>query len=336
MRIINEYRSKLGVLKLYLLILAITMIQTSCKKLDVTRILKIQTGPVSEISYTTSVAEGFVFDVGNEAITQHGHVWAPFENPTLADAKTELGNRPSKGSYVSFLEGLKPGTEYFVRAYAMNASGISYGNQRNFFTEDARIFDVDGNEYAIVPIGSQIWMAENLRTTKYNDGESIPMVTDDVDWSSIIEPAYCWYENDKVNHKYPYGALYNYYAVNTGKLCPEGWHVPSEAEWETLIDHLDGHEMAGGKLKETGFSHWITPNTGATNESGFTALPAGTRRPLDGIFQDLGNYANWWTSTEYGPNPAQAHNYFINNTSANIYHSWDYKNFGFSVRCIKD
>jgi uncharacterized protein (TIGR02145 family) len=134
--------------------------------------------------------------------------------------------------------------------------------------------DVDGNVYNTVTIGAQVWMAENLRTTKYNDGTSIPLVTDSTKWSDLSTPAHCWYNNDKASYKATYGALYNWYTVATDNLCPTGWHVPTTAEWQILKDYL-GSSVDGGKLKESGTTHWKSPNKGATNESGFTALPGG-------------------------------------------------------------
>jgi uncharacterized protein (TIGR02145 family) len=137
--------------------------------------------------------------------------------------------------------------------------------------------DQDGNAYKTVNIGNQVWMAENLRTTKFNDNKTIPLVKDSTAWSNLITPGYCCYDNDAETYLSLYGALYNWYAVNTGKLCPEGWHVPSDEEWITLRTYLGGEELAGGKMKESGISHWQSPNAGATNQSGFTAIPGGVR-----------------------------------------------------------
>jgi uncharacterized protein (TIGR02145 family) len=136
------------------------------------------------------------------------------------------------------------------------------------------VTDIDGNVYNTVTIGDQVWMAENLKTTKLNDGTSISNAIDNIAWASLSTPGYCWFINNRATYEI-YGALYNWYAVYTDKLCPTGWHVPSNSEWTTLTDHLGGAEVAGGKLKESGSSHWASPNTGATNVTGFTALPGG-------------------------------------------------------------
>jgi uncharacterized protein (TIGR02145 family) len=195
------------------------------------------------------------------------------------------------------------------------------------------VTDNDGNLYSTVTIGTQVWMNENLKTKAYRDGAVIPEVTVVTAWSDLGTPAYCWYNNDPANTNI-YGALYNWYAVNTGKLCPTGWHVPSNAEWTTLIDFLGGVDVAGGKLKETGTSHWISPNTDATNEISFRALPGGYRN-YDGIFSAVGYTGRWWTKTEDSLNYpfSMGLMYF---TKSTISSSMNSKKNGFSVRCLKD
>ena len=144
------------------------------------------------------------------------------------------------------------------------------------FVGQTFIADADGNTYKIIKIGDQVWTAENLRTTRYNDGTEIPLVTDYTAWTNLTTPSYAWTNND-IGNKSVYGALYNWFVVKTCKLCPSGWHVPTDAEWTILENHLGGISVAGGKMKETGTEHWFAPNTDATNESGFTALPGGWR-----------------------------------------------------------
>lgn len=192
--------------------------------------------------------------------------------------------------------------------------------------------DVEGNNYKSVKIGNQVWMAENLKSTKYNDNTSIPLVSDNTTWSTLSTPGYCWYNNDEATNKSIYGAMYNWYAVNTGKLCPTGWHVPTNTEWTTLITYLGGVDIAGGKLKETGTSHWLSPNT-STNESGFTGLPGGYR-VYAGNFNVIGDFGCWWTSTEIdGPSA----NYVSLRYFANYVNRFGSgKEGGFSVRCLRD
>lgn len=188
--------------------------------------------------------------------------------------------------------------------------------------------DEDNNLYSIVEIGTQVWMAENLKTTLYNDNTSIPLVIDNTAWTNLATPGYCWYNND-INYKNTYGALYNWYTINTGTLCPLGWHVPTIAEWATLINYLGGFEVAGGKLKETGFTHWNDPNTGATNETGFTALPGNNRSYTGNFSPNQGVVGQWWSSTS---NEAEAmYNY---NSRALVITGEN--RAGSSVRCVKD
>ena len=200
--------------------------------------------------------------------------------------------------------------------------------------------DIEGNVYKTVTVGKQVWMKENLKTTKYNDGKAIPVVTDDKAWEALTTPAYCWYKNDARANKKTYGALYNWYAVNTNKLCPGGWHVPTDEEWRTLTTYLGGEAVAGGKLKETDTTHWESPNTGATNESGFTALSSGSRNHA-GSFDISGSNALffrsnacWWSSS--GQYDFNAYYRRLYNRLNEIYSSLSVKQSGYSVRCLRD
>jgi uncharacterized protein (TIGR02145 family) len=192
------------------------------------------------------------------------------------------------------------------------------------------VTDMDGNVYKTVKIGNQVWMAENLKTTRYNDGTPIPYVSDNYEWRNLTTGAYCYYKNDYSNNAI-YGKLYNWYAVNTGKLAPKGWHVPTDTEWQTLVDYLGGEDAAGGKMKSTSF--WESPNKGASNSSGFTALPAGYRL-YNGTFYGIGKYGSFWSSTESDTNDAWYRS--LNYDSSNAYRNNFYKDSGFSVRCVKD
>jgi uncharacterized protein (TIGR02145 family) len=194
------------------------------------------------------------------------------------------------------------------------------------------IIDIDSNVYKTIIIGTQLWMAEDLKTTKYNDGTPIPNVTDNAAWSKLTIGAYCWYNNDTSN-KTTYGALYNWYAINTGKLCPKGWHVPTVLEWNTLINYLGSDSVAGGKLKEIDTLHWLSPNLGATNRTGFTALPGGCRN-YKGEFVTIGLYACLWSSIEKD-NLNAFYKIILFYNSAIENYSYN-KTCGFSVRCIKD
>jgi uncharacterized protein (TIGR02145 family) len=191
--------------------------------------------------------------------------------------------------------------------------------------------DGDGNHYPVVTIGTQLWMAENLKTTKYNDNASISLETDNMAWNNLTSPAYCWYNNNGGLYKDIYGALYNAYAVATGKLCPSEWHIPSNAEWTTLSSALGS--SAGGKMKEAGSVNWTSPNTGATNASGFTGRPGGARA-MGGIFSEMNGSAYWWSSTEMPPMEYWSRSIF--NWDAALFSGPGYKSNGYSVRCVKD
>ena len=228
------------------------------------------------------------------------------------------------------ITGLTSCTTYHFRVKAVSALGTTFGDDLSLTT---LLTDTDGNVYTYITIGTQVWIAENLKTTKYNDGAAIPNVTDATEWAALTTPSYCWYWNDATTFKATYGALYNWYAVNTGKLCPAGWHVPTDAEWTTLTTFLGGENVAGGKLKETGTTHWASPNTGATNETGFTALPGGIRL-INGKYYGDGYYIYWWSSTEYTTSHVWDRCLYFD--SANMTSYFDSKQAGFSVRCLKD
>jgi uncharacterized protein (TIGR02145 family) len=192
------------------------------------------------------------------------------------------------------------------------------------------VCDIDGNKYHVVKIGDQYWMKENLKTTRFRDGSEIPLVTDDTEWSNLTTPGYCWYNNDCATYSDPYGALYNWYTVDACMLCPEGWHVPTNAEWNILTDYLGGWDVAGGKLKEAGTEHWNSPNEGATNEVGFTALPGGCRDKDDGSFFKIGNGGHLWCSSNYNLMRFMFYLYDDVKVGGNS------EKYGYSVRCIRD
>jgi uncharacterized protein (TIGR02145 family) len=206
------------------------------------------------------------------------------------------------------------------------------------------VTDIDGNVYNAIRIGDQVWMAENLKVTHYNNGDSIPSITDPGAWEGLNNGAYSMYDNDS-NNVSIYGLLYNWYAVNDSRnIAPAGWRVPTDDDWKELEMYLgmsqsdaDGFAWRGtdegGKLKETGIEHWISPNTGATNESGFTALPGGNRN-FDGTFVMMGYYAYFWTSTKYG-NGFGLNRYLFYKGSGIVRQENNPRN-GFSVRCLKD
>ncbi len=241
-----------------------------------------------------------------------------------------------EGQRVAVHEVLKAGANVSKQAETIsgNKANVSSSISGSNVTDvEGNVYTyVEGNVYKIVTIGTQVWMAENLKTTKYNDGTAIPLVTDNTAWANLATPGYSWY-NKAATNKDTYGALYNWYTVNTKKLCPNGWHVPSDTEWTTLITFLGGENGAGGKLKETGFSHWLSPNTSATNTTGFTALPGG-RRYGGGTFSNIGYYGHWWSSSEYST--ANSWYRYMTSRASDVNRNDNSKQAGFSVRCLRD
>jgi len=217
-----------------------------------------------------------------------------------------------------------------------------------FFTfknQAQTVTDIDGNVYQTVTIGNQVWMTENLKTTRYSNGDTIPNITNQTTWNNYSVGAYCDYNND-TNYSNIYGRLYNWYVVNDIRnIAPAGWHVPSKAEWNILFKYLDntvdttftgftGTDI-GGKLKETGTNHWNNPNTGATNSSGFTALPSGNRYPSTQSFSNIGlNGSCGWSTTM--SNATEAWNPFVTYNNSQVCLGSGNKKDGLSIRCVKD
>ncbi|MFH0999803.1 MAG: FISUMP domain-containing protein, partial [Bacteroidota bacterium] len=220
-------------------------------------------------------------------------------------------------------------TSYTYRVFAYLGSCVSdYAESYMIFISDC--IDYNGNFYPAVQIGNQIWMKENLKSIHYSDG-------------STISGVYA-YDNNESNVA-TYGRLYTWAAVMNGAgssndnpsgvqgVCPDGWHVPSDAEWTQLTDYLGGAGVAGDKMKEAGTAHWNSPNTGATNESGFTALPGGYRH-LNGGFSSIGYYGYWWSSSELVNSSAWSRHLYY--SGSNVSRSYGSENYGFSVRCLRD
>ena len=294
----------------------------------------VTTAIVSEISYNSAICGGEVASQGGTAVIARGVCWGLSPEPTLLDSFTNDG--AGIGVYTSTINDLEPNTTYYCRAYATNGGGTSYGPEINFHTF-GMIADIDGNFYKTVIIGSQTWMAENLKTTKYSDGSSIFYPGNDISaWQNGINGAYAWYNND-ISWKELYGALYNWFAVtNVSELCPTSWHVPSEQEWMTLIIFLGNNP--GGMLKSTittpsPHPRWEAPNAGATNESGFSGFPGGYRSNY-GYFYGLGTYAHWWSKTEFGS--SNAFSIDLSYEHGSYGYGNPFKSNGYSVRCLKD
>jgi len=309
------------------------------------------TSNITNITNISATGGGEVTSDGGAAVTARGVCWNTTGNPTIIDSNTSDGT--GTGVFTSSITGLSASTTYFVRAYATNSVGTAYGSELQFSTlasafacGTTAISDFDGNTYNTVQIGGQCWMKENLATTHYADGTSLVDGTYAGSNYGNYTTKYWFVYDDNFSNKATYGLLYTWAAVmnsavssNTNPsgvqgVCPTSWHVPSDAEWTQLTDFLGGDSVAGGKLKEAGTSHWDSPNTGATNETGFTALPGGYRYNAYGSFYYIGKNGYWWSSTEYNTNNAwivlMKYNFSI------VIIQWDISNYGYSVRCVRD
>lgn len=277
--------------------------------------------------------------VKNELVSKFGADGARLETDGKGESEPVTDNNSSinkaKNRRVEFID-LRKGSTPATSGSDATGSAV------------ALLSDIEGNKYKTVKIDSQVWMAENLKTTMYNDGTPIPLVTDSTKWGNLETPAYCWFRNNESKYKNTYGALYNFYAVNTGKLCPSGWHVSSNEDWYALSSFLKDNGDAGGKLKEKGTTHWNAPNTDATNVTGFTALP-GSGREFQGrfgyMFTDaIGMGGAWWTNkpdtlkqTPPTNDPdINAISRGMKYDSPGLWEGTYAREFGFSVRCVKD
>ncbi len=295
----------------------------------------LTTTPITYITQNTAKSGGNITSDGGLTITARGVCWGTNNSPTIADSKSVNGT--GAGGFTSSITGLTANTTYYARAYATNSIGTGYGSVVVFITDGARetITDIDGNVYHTVAIGTQTWMVENLKTTKYRNGDYIPNVTEYGSWSGLTTGAYCNYNNIDSNVA-TYGRLYNWYAViDNRKISPFGWHVPTDSEWIVLINYLGGASVAGGKLKETGIVHWASPNNGADNTSGFTALPGGCCYFNSKTFYNINNSGYWWSTTELAKVSALYMGVGSDGSGAGCASS-NGKRAGFSVRCIKD
>ncbi len=316
-----------------------------------TAAILLSTNLVTNITATTAICGGNITSNGGSAITCRGLCWSTASNPTIADSHVFCGAGIS--NFQGNITGLTSATTYYVRAFAMNAVDTAYGPSVNFTTNAASaggcggqtiVTDVDGNIYNVITIGNQCWTKENLKTGHYKNGTAIPTGLTNTDWASTTSGAYAIYNNDLVNDSI-YGKLYNYYTViDPAGLCPANWHVPSESEWNSMAKYLEPtadtscnycsqSATLGGKLKETGTSHWATPNGSATNSSSFSALPSGWRSYNGNyLFIHLDGY--FWNTTAFGPGSGYSRQFYYMDGSLQKYDAIN--TYGLSVRCVKD
>jgi len=274
-------------------------------------IIDLTTTTVSSIKAFSANCSGTITSDGGGTITEHGFCWNSSPKPTITNSKTTtIGS--GTGSFTSSINGLQPVTTYYIRSYATNSTGTFYGDELIFKTLSGSVKDIAGNVYNVVAIGSQEWLVENLKTNQFNDGTMIPNVSDPATWDNQLTPGYCWY-NNSITNKNPYGALYNWYAVNTNKLAPIGWHIPTKEEWTILTNYL--------KDNEYGY---------VGSGSGFAGLPGGCR--ANGNFTNIGTEGYYWSSTQLSTTNACR----VSFTMDYSFLYSDEMSWGFSVRCIRD
>ena len=280
----------------------------------------ISTSSMSNLLAATATCGGNISADGNATVTARGVCWSTSSNPTIA-LSTKTADGTGIGSFTSSITGLTQTTTYYIRSYATNAVGTAYGNEVVFTTP------------VLGTIGDQVWATQNLNVSSYRDGTPIPLVEDAATWASLTYGAYCYYNNDPANGEI-YGKLYNWYAVNDSRgLAPAGYHIPTHAEWITLHQTLGGNTVAGGKMKEAGTSHWTTPNTGASNSSGFSFLPGGYRLE-SGEFGAIHDGGYSWCSTLYSATKGWFR--FVVYYEEQLRYTGSLFIAGMSVRCIKD
>jgi uncharacterized protein (TIGR02145 family) len=267
----------------------------------------VSTTNIIYIDSTSLTCYASVNGSGGAPVTAAGIVWSTSPNPTIS-LFTKTSSSILSGAFNSIISGLSPDSTYYFQAYAINSVGAGYGNQLVLAT----------------------WMKQNLDVATYSNGDTIPEVTDSIQWASLTTGAWCYYNNDPANEA-SYGKLYNWYAINDSRgLAPMGWHIPSSAEWDNLINVLGGSTKAGGNLKS--ISLWASPNDGATNLIGFSANPGGYR-DLNGSFNSLGTYGSWistYTSGGYVYSRSMA------SISYGVTTNFGSPLIGYSVRCVKN
>lgn len=299
----------------------------------------VTTSSVTNIATTTVTSGGDISIGGGASIIARGVVWSTNPSPTIA-LSTKTTDGSGTGSFTSAISALNPNTVYYLRAYATKISGTAYGNEITFtsafpysYTQGQTLTDIDGNTYSTINTNcnNKTWMQSNLNVSRFKNGDLIPQVTSPSEFSNG-GPAWCYYNNNSDNGII-YGKLYNRNAMLDPRgLAPEGWHISTNVEWADLINCLGGGDIAGGKLKATGTLLWSFPNAGASNISGFKALPGGWRTN-SGSFEGMNTRASFWVNTPGSFNPPVCHIY---NFEESIYGGTYNYTFGFSVRCVKD
>lgn len=306
--------------------------------------IQMSTNNPSVITSYTAISGGLIDSDGGSPVLTRGVCWSTSPTPTTSDNKTIDGS--GVGSFSSKITGLSANTVYYTRSYAINKVGTSYGNEISYRSQNT-LSDIDGNVYQIVKIGTQTWMVENLKTTKLNDGTLIPLISENSAWSNLASPGYCYFNND-ISNNATFGVLYNWFTINTGKLAPTGWRVPSNDDWIILEKYLiaNGYNFdgttTGNKIAKSmaATSGWAShPTLGAignnsteNNLTGFAGFPGGYRNE-NGSFGNFEKVGYWWSSTKNSPNIALSR--VLTHANSNLATLNANVQYGFSVRCIK-
>jgi uncharacterized protein (TIGR02145 family) len=302
----------------------------------------ISTSNITSITGCTAITGATISGYWDSTIIAKGVCWSTNSNPTIL-LTTKTTDGIGIASFTSNIIGLTANTTYFVRAYVSTNVGTDYGNEYSFTTQSLNVpgqnvIDIDGNIYNTSTNCGQTWMNSNLNVTHYRNGDVIPQITDPTAWATLTTGAWCYYANTSSNGTI-YGKLYNWYAVNdTRGLAPAGYHIPSQLEWTNLLTCLGGGSVAGGAMKETGTTHWIT-NPGATNSSGFSGLPGGSRHntsygSINFNFAYINFNGFWWSSSVNGAAQPLGLTLYSDNSGTLI--GYSSQNNGESVRCVKD
>ncbi len=329
----------------------------SCKDDEpVKTIPEITTENISDITESSATCNANISDNGGTTVSIRGFVWDTNTDPGLEENLDFSENSSGTGFFSNDLENLNYNTTYYVKAYATNEIGTAYGEELEFTTSDLTwngisctdcetVTDIDGNEYRTVSIGDQCWLVENLKTTKLNDGTDLTNITANGEWTNTSIAAYSWYDND-ISNKDSHGAIYNYHAVATDKLCPTGWHVATDDEWKVLEGTVDtqydtqdnvwddqswrGYD-AGDKLKKR--IDWHN-NGGGSDDYGFEAIPNGFRNAITGEFERESEWGTVWTHKNTNQTEHFRREFSDHDDNVARYNSNPLS--GYAVRCVKD
>lgn len=293
---------------------------------------EVRIGPLFKVGINNLVAGGTIVSDAPVGNIKYGLCWNKLPDPLISDQNLFC---PYDSTVFSCtINILEPSTIYFIRAFLITVDDTIYSDQKAFYSHNIdAVADIDGNYYNPIKIGDQVWLSEDLKTTHLNDGTPIGNVINNNEWVNTTSPSFCWYANDPANYSFPRGLLYNYYTVETGKICPEGWHVASNKEWETLKNFLGGKSVAGGKLKMAGYFFWRSPNKGANNDSNFSSVPGGYRSGKGEFF--FSTVVNKWWSSDSNP-PGAGFDWYVSFDQQGLYNEFTLKVYGYSIRCIKD